>query len=312
MNNEKYDIEKDIKKIEEAGVVFNEWIDIEDDLYHSLPGLSSTSAKYLDSECPLKLKHKMESTEETPQSEALIMGRAIHKYILEVDEFDDYFIIGPTDDKRSREWKVFINNNKDDERGILRKKDGDMLQGMLESLKRPKDKDGTNTYTGIITNSETLREKALFTIDRQRGVILKIKVDINLDGMFLDLKSTKNANPKSFIKDAANLGYALQAAFYIMVAKLGGKKAETFGFIPIEKEAPFMHSVVLLSDEDINLASTHVDRLINEYSFCLNNNVWYGYDGMSKDSMSEPLFTVQPLPSWYRYSLEEQNGFEGP
>jgi hypothetical protein len=308
----KYDIEQDIKKLEDSGVVLNEWIDIDDDLYHSLPGLSSTMAKYLDIECPLKLKHKMESEEEEKQSEALIMGRAIHKYILEVDDFDDYFIIAPTNDKRSREWKIFINNNKEDGKHILRKKDGEMLNGMLESLRRPKDKDGTNTYTGIITNSDSIREKALFTVDRKRNIILKIKVDINLDGMFLDLKSTKNANPKIFIKDAANLGYALQAAFYIYVAKTAGKKAETFGFIPIEKEPPYVHSVVLLSDEDIALANTKTERLIDEFAFCINNDIWYGYDGLMEDKKSEPLFTVQQLPSWYRYSLEEENGFEGP
>jgi hypothetical protein len=307
----KYDINTDIKKIEDAGVVFDEWIDIEDDVYHSLPGLSSSSMKFLDVSCPIKLKHKIDS-EEKKDSELLMFGRAIHKFLLEVDDFDNHFIIAPTDDKRSREWKVFANNLKDDSRGILRKKDGEMLQAMLNSLKRPKDKDGTNTYAGIITNSESLREKALFTVDKKRNIILKIKVDINLDGMFLDLKSTKSANPALFMKDVANLGYALQASFYLKVANTSGKKATTFGFIPIEKEEPYVHSVVLLSQEDIALADTKVEKLMDEYAYCLNNDIWYGYDGLLDDRKSEPLFTVQGLPSWYRYKLEEENGFEGP
>lgn len=310
MNNQ---LKKDLEKIEEHGIALDEWIDIDDDLYHSLPGLSSTGAKYLDSECPMKLRYKLDHNNENEKpSEALITGRAIHKYLLEYDVFDKHFLISPSDDKRSREWKIFANNHRDDSRVILRKKDGDMLNGMMQSLKRPKDKDGTNTYSGIITNVESVKEKALFTVDKDRGILLKVKVDINLDGMMLDLKSTKNANPKFFMKDAANLGYALQAAFYLKVARLSNKKADTFGFIAIEKDAPYMHSVILMSDEDINLAMTKVDKLLDEYAFCSKTGIWYGYDGLSEDKKSEPLFTVQQLPSWYRYALEEENGFEGP
>jgi hypothetical protein len=308
----KYNIDNDLKKLEEAGVVLNEWIDIDDDIYHSLPGLSSSGAKFLDSECPLKLKHKMDNPEDNSSKEALILGRAIHKYILETEQFADNFAIGPTDDKRSREWKIFANNMKDDNRAILRKRDGEMLDGMLNSLKRHKDSSGTNTYAGIVINKDSVREKALFTIDSKRNIILKIKVDINLDGMFIDLKSTQDASPKKFMKDVANLGYALQAAFYTYVAKMAGKKADTFGFIPIEKEAPYIHSVILMSDEDINLATVKVESLLDTFSYCINNDHWYGYDGVDKSSGNEPLFTVQQLPSWYRYILEEENGFEGP
>ena len=309
MNNER--LKQELKTLEDNNVILDEWIDIDDDLYHSLPGISSTGLKYLDSECPLKLKAKMEQKDEQVKTEALIQGKAIHKYLLENDDFDDLFVFSPTDDKRSREWKVFANNLKNDTREILRKKDEEMLSGMLESLRRPKDENGTNTYDGIIINENTIREKALFTIDEEREILMKIKVDINLSGMFLDLKSTKNANPKFFMKDAANLGYALQAAFYLYVARKSNKDASSFGFIAIEKDFPYMHSVILMNDEDINLATTKIEKLLDTFSFCINNNIWYGYDGILDDRKSEPLFTVQQLPSWYRYILEEENGFEG-
>jgi len=307
----KYKIESDIKEIEDAGVVFDEWVDIDDDLYHSLPGISSTSIKYLIKECPLKLKAKMESSE-NESSEKFVLGRAIHKFILENDDFDSHFAIAPVDDKRSREWKIFMNKMKDDPREIIRKSDKEMLDGIFSSLRRPKDENGTNTYDGIIINDNTLREKALFTVDKKRNIILKIKVDVNLLGMFLDLKSTKNAKPSIFMRDAANLGYAIQAAFYLYVARLSGKDAKSFGFIAIEKEKPYLHSVVLMSDEDISLAQTKVERTLDDLSFYINNDIWPGYEGLREDKKSEPLFTVCQLPSWYRYSLEEENGFEGP
>ena len=305
-----YDIKKDIKEIEDAGVVFNKWVDIDDDTYHALPGISASGIKLMDKECPMKFKYQKDN-ESCAESEALIVGRAVHKYILENDLFEDNFAVAPVSKKTDRKWKVFVNEMKDSNKVILRASDGEMLTGMLQSLREPKDQSGTNTYDGIVINKDTLREKALFVIDGERNIILKIKVDINLDGLMLDLKSTKNAKPNNFMKDAANLGYGLQAAFYLYVARLAGMKSRMFGFIAIEKTPPFMHSVIVLDSNDITLEESKLMRLFDEYAFCINHNIWYGYNGIDKNTGNQPLFVNGSMPAWHRYALEEANNFEG-
>ncbi len=308
----KYDIEKDIKFLKDNGVVFDEWIDVEDEFYHGSPGISASGLKTIDKSCPAVYKYGL--TEQKDKTEALILGNAIHKYILENDDFESEYLIAPTDKKTERDYKIFVNAHKDeieDGKIVLRKKDGEMLKGILESLRDGSTKGGTNTYDGIIINQNTQREKALYTIDEDRNIILKVKVDVNMSGMFLDLKSTKSADPEVFMKDAANLGYGIQAAYYLKIAQLADKEAKMFGFIPVEKTPPYIHSVVLLDDEDVKLELTKVEKLLDTYSFCLHNDIWYGPNGISLEKKKEPLFVVKRMPSWHRFKLEEENNFEG-
>jgi len=306
----KYDIEKDIKFLEKNGIIMGQWCDVDDDFYHNSPGISASGLKQIDKECPETYKHAKDAGPQE-KTEALIVGNAIHKFILENDDFEDEFLFAPVDKKTDRKWKIFANEHKEDPQIILRAKDGEMLNGILTSLRRPKDTSGTNTYDGIVINKNTTREKAIYVVDHERNIIIKVKVDINMDGMFLDLKSTKNAKPDIFMKDAANLGYGIQAAFYINTARMAGEKANMFGFIAVEKEAPYMHSVIILEDNDIQLEMSKVNRLLDVYAWCLNNDNWYGYNGVDQASGAQPLFVVKAMPSWHRYALEEANNFEG-
>ena len=306
----KYDIEKDIKILEDHGIIIGEWCDVEDEFYHNSPGISASGLKTIDKECPQVYKYGSDQPS-AEKTEALILGSATHKYILEHDDFQDEFLFSPVDKKTDRKWKIFENEHKEDPQIILRARDEAMLSGMLTSLRTPKSQSSANTYDGIVINPNTQREKALYVVDKKRNIIIKVKVDINMDGMFIDLKSTKSANPDNFMKDAANLGYGIQAAFYLHVAREAEKKANLFGFIAIEKDAPFMHSVILLADEDIELEMTHISRLLDTYAYCLNNDHWYGYAGIDSETKSEPLFVVKNMPQWHRYKREEQNNFEG-
>ncbi len=308
----KYDIKKDIQYLKKNGIVFDQWIDIDDEFYHSSPGISASGLKLIDKECPEVYIYSKDNPKD--KTEALVLGSAIHKYILENDDFDSDYLVSPSDRKTDREHKIFISTNKGEiERGkiVLRKKDGEMLEGILSSLRKSSTKGGTNTYDGIIINPNTKREKALYTIDTDRNIIMKVKIDVNMSKMFLDLKSTKSARPDVFMKDAANLGYGIQAAYYMKITRIAGKEAKMFGFIAVEKTPPYIHSVILMDDEDVLLELKKVDRLLDEYAFCLNNDIWYGPNGIDKKTKKEPLFVVARMPSWHRFRLEEESNFEG-
>ena len=65
-----------------------------------------------------------------------------------------------------------------------------------------------------------------------------------------------------------------------------------------------------MKGEDINLEKQALEKLLDEYAYYLYNDVWPGPNGIDKETGKEPLFVVGELPSWYRYQLEEMNGFE--
>ncbi len=309
----KYNIEKDIKYLVENGVIFNEWIDVEDDFYHGSPGISASGLKTISSTSPEVLRY--EKTHEKDRTPALILGSAIHKFILENEKFNDEYLIAPSNRKTDREYKIFINSHKeeiDEGKIVLTKRDGETLEGILLSLKDGSTKGGNNTYSGIINNKDTLIEKALYTIDRERNIIMKVKIDINMSGMLLDLKSTKSAVVDKFMRDAANLGYGIQAAFYRKITELAGKDSNMFGFVAVEKTPPYVHSVIIMEELDVALEYAKVETLLDQYSACLNNDIWYGPNGFNPITGLEPLFVMAGMPKYHRYALEEAIDFKSP
>jgi len=313
-NRNKYNIDKDLKTLEDLGIPLNQWCDIPDDIYHNqAPGISASGLKTIRLGTPSKYIDQKRN-ERQKNSEALLLGRAIHKYILEPEDFyEEYLFMTEKSTRRGdRHWKIFLNENDPDEKKIILKSAAkELLDGIESSLRKSKFGQNTSTYDGIIHNPMASREQALFTVDESRGILLKIKVDINLDEVMFDLKSTTNCNVKDFMAKAANLGYGLQAAVYLKVAELAGVPSTKFGFVAVEKEPPYDHSVIIMREEDVLLEKQALEKLLDEYAYYLHNNVWPGPNGIDTSTGKEPLFVVGELPAWYRYQLEEMNGFEG-
>jgi len=310
MNNLEKKLKKDLKRLKELGIPLDKWVDIEDEVYHSDIGISASGLKAI-SKCPAYYKYRAENPQdEDEKSEVLTVGGAIHTYILEPSKLLDKYIIAPGSDKRKKEWKDFIANMTDEEQRkiVLRKSDGDMMKGLVDSLSTPVNKDGLNIYENIIHHPKTTREKAIFTVDKERGILLKMKADVNFDGVFFDLKSTKSAEPTSFMRDAGNLGYGIQGSFYLKVAAMAGKKSRGFGFIAIEKNEPFLTSTIVMQERDITLGNWQVEHYLDIYTECLKSGVWYGYNGLNKNK-EQPLMIPAGFPNYHRYNVEEKSGF---
>lgn len=313
MKNERIreQLKQDLIKIKKLGIKLNEWIEIDDDTYHNSPGISASGLKDIKRKCPAYWRYKKDNYIPNEKSDALVAGSAAHKFILEPESFKDEYIVAPTSDKRKKEWKAFMANmsDEDSKKTVLRKSTMDMLIGIKESLSRKKDDYGTNLYDDIIHSKKSLREKAIFTIDPKRGILLKIKVDIVFNDTFLDLKSTKDATVSSFMKDAATMSYDIQAAFYLKVASLAGKKPRGFGFIGVEKEPPYLSNALLMTKRDITLGTVVMEKVLSEYSSCLSTGIWYGPNGIDKSTGIEPLLIEAEMPKWHQYEIEEMVGF---
>lgn len=310
MSRIKEKLQRELEELKKLGIPLNTWVDIDDAVYHSNIGISASGLKAM-AKCPALYKYKSENyVPEDEKAEHLLVGNAIHTYLLEPSKFFDTYIIAPSSDKRKKEWKDFIANMADEEKRkiVLRKDNGEMMKGLVESLSKPVNSMGLNIYDNIIHHPRTIREKALFTVDQKRGILLKMKTDINFSGVFFDVKSTKSANPVSFMRDAGNLGYDIQGSFYLKVAAMGGQQSRGFGFIAIEKTEPYLTSTIVMQDRDITLGNWQVETLLNTYVDCIENDRWYGYNGINSNK-EEPLMINIGFPSYHRYSVEEKSGF---
>lgn len=116
-------------------------------------------------------------------------------------------------------------------------------------------------------------------------------------GTIGDLKTVASADPEEFKRTAYNLGYHQSAAHYQDVVEAVTGFRPSFAFLLIEKEAPYLTSVVELDQEFINWGRIENDRALRIYRECTENNRWPDY----------PTRTNLPAPFWAIKEMESRN-----
>ncbi len=163
-------------------------------------------------------------TVEHKQSDAMLIGSATHKLILEEGEFYDEFAVWEGGRRSGGEWKAFkeYHSAKD----IITKAQFDEIQIMRDAVRN------NSEANALLSGGEA--ERSVFWRDEETGVLCRARCDYQKksgsSNILIDLKTCLSAEPEKFAKDLINLGYPLQEAMY-----REGFKADAFAFVCVEK-----------------------------------------------------------------------------
>lgn len=210
--------------------------------YHNNHALGSSLLKRIHSKT---LLHALSATVE--QTDAMILGSAIHCAILEPERFSNDFVIAPKCDRRTKEgkelWVSFLAASSG--KTVLDEDQNAIIKGMKDSLlSHP-------TASAMLSGGEA--EYSYYTQDLESGLNLKCRPDYHNANALIDLKTTQDASFDGFSRQIGNLAYHLQAAFYLDVFNASqGTSYSEFFFIAIENKAPYAVAVYRLD-------STHLD-----------------------------------------------------
>jgi len=116
----------------------------------------------------------------------------------------------------------------------------------------------------------------------ESGVWLRARFDWIAEGrgLIVDYKTTENAAAKPFARRAAQMGYDVQAAFYLHVlglldSELAGRVR--FVFVAQEIRAPYALAAYELSEADLEVARRKVEAAASLWSRCLSQDSWPAY-----------------------------------
>jgi len=100
-----------------------------------------------------------------------------------------------------------------------------------------------------------------------------------LNGLILDLKTTRDASQSSFERDAENLKYFIQAAWYCRGAMVKYKLElrPPFIFLAGEKESPYCSVPYLASDDMVDQGWKACQVKMIQYAKSKQTGVWPGY-----------------------------------
>lgn len=198
------------------------------------------------------------------ESTALDFGSLLHDCILTPNELGAKYLFADVEkvDARTKEGKALKEQAASD--GKI------LVDGALANL-----------AWQIIEQNQPILDAL---IDREHGVCeatitgelygfdCKARLDyFSSSKEILDLKFVQSSKPNDFAKTAANFGYHIQAAFYQMLAG-----TDSFTFLAIEKEAPFMVGIYELDSVAIDLGK---EKIKKAFEIMLNKkhymqNIW--------------------------------------
>ena len=229
----------------------------------------------------------------------LDIGSALHKIVLEPEEFSDEFVIAPVINKRTKagkeEWEKFTLENEG--KTILTPDDMALVESMRDKLlELPNLKKWLEA--GVA-------EKSFFAkID---GVDVKCRPDLLVKTkagyIVIDLKTMSGeATAESFTKTSGNFLYHLQDAVYREVLKRNGINVIDFIFAGVSKldysgADYFSHDITSL-----DLGKELMDKALFKFKWCLENKEWKeGKFDFINGGFEKISTIVLPNYCWYQF-----------
>lgn len=256
-----------------------------------MAGVRSSDLKSLR-KSPAHMKWSMENEKTTKATQ---LGTLVHTLFLEPEEAQK-FVLRPLDEKGKplngnsnaykKEWKPMI-----EEQGLIEVTQGDLdtVNQILLSLERCEEVQILREYfTQKETSLQWTEEVELDDGDTE-NVLCKLKFDAITSNILIDVKTTTNAHPFAFSKQAFDLGYHVQAVHYLKGLKAKGYDIQDCVFLVTETKPPYITCVYKLSPTMLEAGEHEWQRLMKKYAKCVRENYFPGY--------SEQLLTLD-LPSW--------------
>lgn len=238
--------------------------------YHASPGISKSGLDDMDPPAryyALHLDPKRPAREQTASQRA---GQLAHCAILEPEEFGKRYAVGPDCSRATKIWKEWeaslprsVEAIKPDEyETAMRQRESALnLPGMAEILSAGK------------------AEVSAYWDDPYTGVLCRCRPDfVAENGPLIDLKTVGRGDTYGFSRQAVNLRYHVQDAFYTWGYSAASKEAERdFWFLTVETEYPFLASLHRLPVEAKNEGLAVIRNQLDIYAECLRRNEWPGY-----------------------------------
>lgn len=242
--------------------------------YEALPGLRKSALWTLLSRSPGHYKYEIEHPrEDTPE---LAFGRAFHAWLLEREFWDSRYLIGQKFDRRTKEGKAAALAFEAQAAGleIIAWEDHARIRVMAEKVFYHEE------AHALLEEGEA--EVSLLW--EMEGLACKGRLDwwVEEAGIFLDIKTTRDASPAAFTRDAARYGYFMQAAFYAQGLHLLTGGLTIPYFIAIEKALPHEVAVYEITPEALAFGGEQAKEALRILADCERTGNWRAWSGVQK------------------------------
>lgn len=218
---------------------------------------------------PLHYQHRLHAPRKDTSS--LVLGRAIHLAVLEPARFETEVAVFDGLVRRGKAWDEFQELNAD--RTILKPSEVEQCLSVRDAVRN------SPVASPYLTGG--VAEQTVTWTDPATGIACKARPDyLCADGKtFVDLKSARDIDERSFGSAAARYGYANQLAWYREGQYRSGLGERTPVLIAVEHEPPYDVGVFTVDEDLLYTALAECQELLRRVALCRSTGKWPGRYG---------------------------------
>lgn len=225
-------------------------------------GLSPSGAKTLLFRSPAQ--YQWERQHPSKPTRNMTLGTLVHALILEGKS--RYAVVL---DRRTKAGKDAANDAIEEGLEVVNPAEAHLIEGMTAAVLEHE------TAANILADGEP--ERAVIWSDVETDTTCRGFIDWLRPNAIIDLKTTDDASPSGFARQAANLHYDLQAEFYRAgVEAITGERLP-FLLIAVESKPPHLVAVHHFPPEAEERGRFDMRRAIDLYQQCTETGEWPAY-----------------------------------
>lgn len=256
------------------------------DEYHTRSEISKSQLDTLDlSPAIFYARHRDPQRPPAPQRAGQLDGQLAHCAVLEPNEFEKRYVVGPTLNRNTKAWKEFVEANSD--RIAIQQDQYDTAMRQAASVRAlPEVREALD---------QGHAERSAFWTDPETGVNCRCRPDWThpvgeSSVILLDVKTYSLASADEFRRQAARKRYHVQDAFYTDgYSEAADVDVLAFVFVAVETEYPFAANAMMLDGASRDQGRADYQRNLHTYQRCEETGEWPGY---SKE------IQMITLPAW--------------
>lgn len=262
---------------------------------------SSSQLKYLNAKSPAHFKAKYidKILPEKGQSEAMVLGSLVHTLVLEPLNFAKEYVVSPTVDRRTKEgkaqWIDFLASNPG--KTLIEEELLDKATLMHDSVFKNQE------AKALLVTGE--KEESYFWKCQGSGLNFKARLDQVCPKWFVELKTTADASPQGFQKQAYNLGYDISLYHYREGLRAVKDIEPPAYFVCVESEAPYVCQVYKAGDSFWELGHERWLNAITRLEQAVRENKWQSYEASEQLTLEAPAWTVKKEEVIKEFETEE-------
>lgn len=262
--------------------------------YHGMAPISKSGLDSLDLSPAIFWARHRDPLRPAPKEKAgQLEGNLAHCAILEPEEFEKRYVVGPTLNRNTKAWKEFVEQHA----GRVAIQSDQYETAIRQAMSvRNLPEIGEVLATGHA-------EVSAFWVDEETGAECRCRPDfvhdVNDDSVILlDVKTFSDPSPNEFARQCARKAYAKQAAYYSDgYERASGKTVRAFIFLAVGNEWPYAASAMMLDEDSLEAGRRHYKRNLRTYAECMRTGHWPGFSNG---------ITLIRLPMWAMQSAEEE------